>query len=219
VTQEQLDAARRIAQALGKRLALARLRSGHKTMASFARAIGVRPETYRAWERGANEPSIAHLVRICEVAGQSADYIVRARPGPAATHLPRAPATEGTGADTVTVIWNQDDGHRFTEFNSTILEQWGFSVDYLIGKTRWEGARADVGDPHWAAHIADVHAHRSYSGFEFVVAMDTGEEIHCISSGEPVFDAAGVFRGYRGVTEMHRRITEPGRRQSETQSK
>ena len=54
-----------------------------------------------------------------------------------------------------------------------------------IGKTRWE--------------IASMDAHLPFRDFEIARLDAEGVERHLSISGEPVFDAAGMFTGYRGV--------------------
>jgi diguanylate cyclase (GGDEF)-like protein len=57
----------------------------------------------------------------------------------------------------------------------------------------------------WQAHRATLDAHLPFRNFEFAHPQPDGGQRHYILSGEPVFDAAGAFRGYRGVG---REITE-----------
>jgi diguanylate cyclase (GGDEF)-like protein len=57
----------------------------------------------------------------------------------------------------------------------------------------------------WHAHVATLEARLPVRGFEFARQQADGEVRHYTVSGEPVFDAAGEFRGYRGIG---REITE-----------
>jgi diguanylate cyclase (GGDEF)-like protein len=57
----------------------------------------------------------------------------------------------------------------------------------------------------WQLHRGVLEAHLPFRGLEFAQRQADGEIRHYILSGEPVFDAAGAFRGYRGVG---REITE-----------
>jgi diguanylate cyclase (GGDEF)-like protein len=61
------------------------------------------------------------------------------------------------------------------------------------------------------AHRATLDAHLPFRGFEFAQVQAEGEARHYLLSGEPVFDAAGAFRGYRGVgreTTEHKRVEQ-----------
>src|SRR5262249_62087440 len=50
----------------------------------------------------------------------------------------------------------------------------------------------------WADHKAALEAHRPFLDLELCRLDDAGERIWVSISGEPVFDAAGTFKGYRG---------------------
>ncbi len=45
-------------------------------MGKFAAALGLEAETYRRYERGETEPSLAVLARVRDVTGVSLDYLV-----------------------------------------------------------------------------------------------------------------------------------------------
>lgn len=94
--------------------------------------------------------------------------------------------------------WEQDASHRFTVIRSPSLPGRGFSVGTL-GRTRWELEGAEALTMTWEEHRALLSAHLPFHDFQFVRAMDGGHR--CLSaSGEPMFDADGRFRGYRGTT-------------------
>lgn len=60
----------------------------------------------------------------------------------------------------------------------------------------------------WQRHLADLAAHRPFSGVEYPVEVAAGQLVHVRLSGKPVLDAEGAFCGYRGtatdVTELVR---------------
>jgi diguanylate cyclase (GGDEF)-like protein len=63
----------------------------------------------------------------------------------------------------------------------------------------------------WQAHRATLDAHLPFRGFEFAHTQADGETRHYVLSGEPVFDAAGAFQGYRGVgreVTEHKRVEQ-----------
>ncbi len=112
-------------------------------------------------------------------------------------------------------FWEQDEQFRFTYFSSQ-LAQTHFTLADGLGKTRWE-LSTNPDSEQWAAHRAVLEAHQPFREFEYCTRSTTGEE-HCISiNGQPLFDEAGCFVGYRGtgsdVTE--RRQAEQALRQSE----
>jgi PAS domain S-box-containing protein len=76
-----------------------------------------------------------------------------------------------------------------------------------IGKRRWERKLDPIGFT-WEEHIADHQAHRPYNNLLMRFTDDEGKRYYWSVSGKPVFDANGVYRGYRGVgtevTDRHR---------------
>jgi diguanylate cyclase (GGDEF)-like protein/PAS domain S-box-containing protein len=68
-----------------------------------------------------------------------------------------------------------------------------------VGKARWELASTRPDAAGWAAHRATLEAHQPFRDFELARVDAEGVERHLSLSGEPVFDAAGAFLGYRGV--------------------
>ena len=76
--------------------------------------------------------------------------------------------------------WETDAAHRLTLF--------------LQGGMREPGRGAKA----WQAHAAAMEARVPFHGFQ-LARQHGGEARHYSLSGEPVFDAAGAFRGYRGL--------------------
>ncbi len=50
------------------------------TQEQIARLLGTSQTMYARYERGANEMPIHHLIRLCEIYGVSADYILGIEP-------------------------------------------------------------------------------------------------------------------------------------------
>jgi len=98
-------------------------------------------------------------------------------------------------------FWEQDAELRFTwiSVESPIRRT---EDESYIGQTRWERAGADVTDPSWAAHKADLEARRAFRDFRYHRLGRDGRVHHVSISGKPVYDdaggGAGVFVGYRG---------------------
>jgi len=57
----------RVLKSFGARLKQARLDSGFPDAKTAAEALGLKPATYRYWERGKSGPDIPTIVRICEL--------------------------------------------------------------------------------------------------------------------------------------------------------
>ncbi|HEX6411551.1 MAG TPA: EAL domain-containing protein [Burkholderiales bacterium] len=81
--------------------------------------------------------------------------------------------------------WETDANHRLVRTTQGGSAQAINAPGSEIGKTRWE--------------IASMDAHLPFRDFEIARIDAEGVERHLSISGEPVFDAAGMFTGYRGV--------------------
>jgi PAS domain S-box-containing protein len=101
--------------------------------------------------------------------------------------------------------WEQDEHFRFTCISSAVENRTGIAPDTHLGKTRWELPELELTDAQWAAHRAELEAHRPFRNFVMRRTDRDGRPVFVSVSGEPVFDAQGRFRGYRGVG---RNVTE-----------
>ena len=96
--------------------------------------------------------------------------------------------------------WEQDEQYRFTFLSPAVGEKTGVKVSLHIGRTRWELPALNVTEADWAAHRAQLDRREPFFNLE-VRRPDgpDGRQYWISVSGEPVFDASGRFRGYRGV--------------------
>ena len=93
-------------------------------------------------------------------------------------------------------FWEQDEHFRYISTDMT--GQGGSLPPGILGATRWE-LSVDPDTSDWPAHRALLEAHQPFKNFEFKALID-GTPIRWISSsGKPVFDADGHFKGYRGT--------------------
>ena len=106
--------------------------------------------------------------------------------------------------------WEQDEQLRFTLRIGMPWERRAVADENLIGKTRWELPALNMTAADWARHRADLEARREFRGLELERVLPTGEHRWLATSGRPVFDAEGRFRGYRGIGQD---ITERKRAQ------
>jgi diguanylate cyclase (GGDEF)-like protein/PAS domain S-box-containing protein len=112
--------------------------------------------------------------------------------------------------------WEQDEQFRLT-FMSTI-EKLGLDPANYLGRRRWDQPALNLSDDDWARHRAQLERHEPFRDFEIERPSADGRSVWITLSGEPVFDAAGRFTGYRGtgrdITRRklnERKITELGR--------
>lgn len=96
-------------------------------------------------------------------------------------------------------FWETDVQHRLT----SIVHGPNYGASQvgrgIIGKTPWGVASASPDQAGWAAHMAVLDSHLPFRDFEFARVMPDGGTRFFSVSGEPRFDAAGVFQGYRGI--------------------
>jgi PAS domain S-box-containing protein len=96
-------------------------------------------------------------------------------------------------------FWEQDEQFRFTSQIGGGLTSMNIAPDYMLGKMRWELPFVNMRDTDWDEHKTMLLAHRAFHDLELCRRNDDGELRYVSLSGEPVFDASGVFKGYRGV--------------------
>ncbi len=92
--------------------------------------------------------------------------------------------------------WEQDKDFRFS-LMSQGLGKTGVTAN--VGKARWELPIVGVSDEQWAEHRAMLDRHEPFRNFVYQVRNMQGELRTFSISGVPMFDAQGVFTGYRGI--------------------
>ncbi len=95
--------------------------------------------------------------------------------------------------------WEMDDSLRFTVLRQGARGSFGLSEDEVIGKHRWELPGELIQPSSWDEHRATLLAHRPFRDVMFRRWMPDGSLVYHLTSGDPVFDAEGNFRGYRGI--------------------
>ena len=99
----------------------------------------------------------------------------------------------------VDCYWEQDAQFRFTQVSDPLGAGSGIDPAERIGLTPWELDGMGLSDEQIDAHRADLESHLPFSGL-LAQRTDAQGRLRVVSiSGEPRFDAAGVFCGYWGV--------------------
>jgi diguanylate cyclase (GGDEF)-like protein/PAS domain S-box-containing protein len=95
-------------------------------------------------------------------------------------------------------FWETDSQHRITKIvhGPNGSAQIGRGI---IGKNPWSVASSSPDQAGWAAHMATLNSHLPFRDFEFSRVMPDGGTRFFAVSGEPRFNADGVFGGYRGI--------------------
>jgi diguanylate cyclase (GGDEF)-like protein/PAS domain S-box-containing protein len=95
--------------------------------------------------------------------------------------------------------WEQDEHFRFVRVDGSEEIARGLPALEYAGKTRWESGALGVSEEAWSAHRAALLAHEVFHDFEMKRMRPDGRVMWVTISGAPVFDAEGVFKGYRGT--------------------
>jgi diguanylate cyclase (GGDEF)-like protein/PAS domain S-box-containing protein len=95
------------------------------------------------------------------------------------------------------MYWEQDQQFRFTSMTGS--ERVNTRSSQSIGRTRWEQNYINMTADQWAEHITLLEAHRPFRDMELCRLDSSGNKVWINISGEPMFDTAGIFKGYRGV--------------------
>lgn len=109
-------------------------------------------------------------------------------------------------------FWETDADHRFVMHSISGKPSTVFPPGTHAGKRRWDLPYLSPDESGWRAHRAVLDDHRPFHDFRYSRAAPDGSERHFSISGEPIFDAAGRFQGYRGIG---RDITERVRAEAE----
>ena len=104
------------------------------------------------------------------------------------------------------LYWRQDEQFRFTFISKTDIGLSGHPLESAIGKARWDltGIVTPLSSS-WQEHKSTMAAHKPFRDFEYSRVAPDGSVRHLSSSGAPIFDDSGVFKGYHGIA---RDITE-----------
>jgi diguanylate cyclase (GGDEF)-like protein/PAS domain S-box-containing protein len=97
--------------------------------------------------------------------------------------------------------WEQDAELRFVATGGAHMDRGGITAAQHVGLRRWElpGTEPLMGD--WRAHQALLAERRPFRDFMIRRVGNDGAAHYVSVSGEPMFDGAGAFRGYRGVAK------------------
>jgi diguanylate cyclase (GGDEF)-like protein/PAS domain S-box-containing protein len=95
-------------------------------------------------------------------------------------------------------LWETDAEHRFTWFSPNVKDLVGVAPEWHYGKTRREIMAPGVDPELIEAHFQILEAHAPFRDVEYLRRGPHGDA-WLSSSGVPIFDEAGRFRGYRGV--------------------
>ena len=102
-------------------------------------------------------------------------------------------------------IWETDAEGRYIFVSEAFCEASKFRPEDFIGKTRNEFYEQDHGavvtseGKDKEAHLNAFDRHEPFRNVRAEVLLRDGSTLHSETSGKPVFDESGEFRGYRGA--------------------
>lgn len=97
-------------------------------------------------------------------------------------------------------IWEVDQDMVFTYMNPRSYAIIGYTRDEMLGKPLYEFMHKEDADRFISLIPAIMRNRNSFACYEYVYVHKDGHAVRVEVSGEPVFDAQGNFRGYRGIS-------------------
>ena len=96
--------------------------------------------------------------------------------------------------------WEQDEQFRFTAFSGVKRAgRWHPDLKVSLGSRRWDLDGVQPLHTTWEAHRALLEAHEPFYDFQYMRVVGNEPPRYLSTSGEPVFDDEGRFKGYRGT--------------------
>src|SRR5437016_5088911 len=98
--------------------------------------------------------------------------------------------------------WEQDEECRFTLVTGSAAGHGGIDTKNFLGTYRWDRGAVPVGDGgSWDKHKAALKARQPFTDFLFKRPDSKGGMRYISTSGQPIVDGKGRFRGYRGIAK------------------
>src|SRR5262245_5867282 len=93
------------------------------------------------------------------------------------------------------MYWEQDSEYRFVSATGGGPQWMAKGLDEAVGKRRWDFPFINMTEADWAAHRAVLDARKPFQDLEMCRLDSSGRKTWISVSGQPVFDASGVFTG------------------------
>jgi len=96
-------------------------------------------------------------------------------------------------------VWEVDENNRYVYASPRVRDLLGYEPEEVLGKTPF-----DFMPPDEAKRVAEIFLpiraqHKPFAALENTNRHKDGHLVVLETSGVPIFDANGVFRGYRGI--------------------
>ena len=114
-------------------------------------------------------------------------------------------------------LWEMDSDLRFSYFSDHFRKVTGIDPASILGRRRDEITAEAPADEHWQRHLDDLAHHRPFRNFEYQIFDPSGRVNYFSVSGNPIFEADGIFAGYRGTGSVitERKLAEERMRESQ----
>jgi PAS domain S-box-containing protein len=103
--------------------------------------------------------------------------------------------------------WETDAEHRFCGTPAQLTAITGWTATHYVGRRRWEVEGLSPMSGDWSEHQQALDRRQPYRDLKLRQIASDGSHHYIRTSGEPVFDASGAFKGYRGTgTDITREV-------------
>ena len=97
-------------------------------------------------------------------------------------------------------FWEMDQDYRYTFVSDVPQDSSYLETENMLGKTRWGSIGASLDEKFWREYKAVLDRHETFRDLVHSRAGPDGGQLHFRTTGKPLFDEAGKFKGYRGTT-------------------
>jgi PAS domain S-box-containing protein len=95
--------------------------------------------------------------------------------------------------------WEQDASFGLKFMSGGMGQRTGLDAASYVGRKRWDQPALNLSEADWERHRAQLERHEPFRDFVMQRPSESGGSRWISVSGEPIFDEAGRFSGYRGV--------------------
>lgn len=95
--------------------------------------------------------------------------------------------------------WEMDEALRFTLLKRGARDSLHLADDEVVGRQHWELAGELIQPSSWDEQRATLASHKPFRDVMVRFWMADGSFVYHVTSGDPIFDDDGTFRGYRGI--------------------
>lgn len=98
-------------------------------------------------------------------------------------------------------VWEMDETGRYTYCSESVSPILGYSPEEIIGKTPFDFMPEDEAERIQAIFSNSAKERSSFKDSENWLITKSGKHICIVTSGVPIIDEKGVYKGYQGVSK------------------